>query len=57
MRMSKDPGVALFTGFKSELKGLEIDYSNLSKFDYSSVPVWMEQEGKEVLARAERDLA
>ena len=47
---TKDPGVALFRRLKSEWYTIEIDYTNLNKFDYSSVPVWMQEEAKLVLA-------
>ena len=54
---TKDPGVSLFRRLKSSWHSLDIDYDNLFKFDYSSVPEWMVEEGKAVLAWAERELA
>ena len=53
---TKDPGVALFRRLKSEWYSLEIDYTNLNKFDYSSVPDWMQEEAKSVLAWAMKEL-
>ena len=53
---TKDPGVALFRKLKADWHTMEIDYGNLCKFDYSSVPDWMQQEGKDVLSWAEREL-
>ena len=53
---TKDPGVALFRRLKSEWYTIEIDYTNLNKFDYSSVPVWMQEEAKLVLAWAKKEL-
>ena len=46
---TKEPGVALFKRLKSGWHTLEIDYDNLSKLDYSSLPKWMQDQGKEVL--------
>ena len=54
---TKDPGVSLFRRLKSTFNSLEVDYENLSKFDFSSVPSWMEEEGKSFLAWAEKELA
>ena len=55
--LTKDPGVAIFRRLKSSWHSLEIDYEHLSKFDYSSVPSWMGEQGKAVLAWAESELA
>ena len=49
--------VALFRRLKSEWYSLDIGYSNLGEFDYSSVPDWMQEEGRAVLAWAEKELS
>ena len=54
---TKDPGVSMFRRLKSQWYTLEIDYSNLVRFDYSSVPEWVQEEGRAVLAWAEKHLA
>ena len=54
---TKDPGVSMFRRLKSSWHSIDIDYEHLFKFDYSSVPEWMVEEGKAVLAWAERELA
>ena len=54
--LTKDPGVTIFRRLKSEWYKIEIDYNNLSKFDYTSVPAWMQEEGAAVLAWAEQEL-
>jgi hypothetical protein len=53
---TKEPGVALFRRLKSEWHTMDIDYSNLSRLDYSSLPEWMQEEGMPVLAWALREL-
>ena len=53
---TKDPGMALFRRLKSQWYSLEINYEDLCKFDFSTVPGWMQVEGMEVLAWAEREL-
>ena len=53
---TKDPGVALFRRLKSEWHSLDIDYENLSTFEYESVPDWIAEEGKAVLSWAEEML-
>ena len=55
--LTKDPGVPLFRRLKKEWHTLNIDYNNLTKFDYSSVPDWVGEEGRAVLAWAEKELA
>ena len=52
-----DPGVKMFRRLKSEWHSLEIDYANLSKFDFTSVPDWMQEEGMAVLDWAKKELA
>ena len=53
---TKDPGMALFRRLKSQWYSLEINYEELCKFDFSTVPGWMQVEGMKVLAWAEREL-
>ena len=53
---SKDPGVALFRRLKSSWHSLEIDYDNLHKLDFSSVPQWMQEEARVVLDWAVKEL-
>ena len=54
---TKDPGVALFRRLKSSWHSIQIDYDKLSKFDFTSVPDWMQVEGKSVLDWALKELA
>ena len=54
---TKDPGVALFRRLKSSWYSITIDYDKLSKFDFTSVPEWMQEEGKSVLDWALKELA
>ena len=44
--LTKDPGVPLFRRLKKEWHTLNIDYNNLTKFDYSSVPDWVGRRGE-----------
>ena len=53
---TKDPGVSLFRRLKSTWHSIEVNYSSLNTFDYTSVPEWMEDQGKRVLVWAEQEL-
>ena len=54
---TKDPGMELFRRLKKEWHTLVIDYENLCKFDYDSVPQWLQVEARSVLSWAEQELA
>ena len=54
--LTKDPGVAIFRRLKSEWHSLDIDYSNLSKLDSTSLPEWTQEEARAVLSWAEEEL-
>ena len=54
---TKDPGMDLFRRLKREWHSLVIDYDNLSKFDYDSVPEWIQVEARSVLSWAEQEMA
>ena len=49
--------MSMFRRLKSSWNSIDIDYDNLIKFDYSSVPEWMVEEGQAVLAWAVGELA
>ena len=51
-----DPGVPLFRRLKSQWYTIDIDYTNLSLLDTSSLPDWMQQEASSVLTWAEREM-
>ena len=53
---TKEPGMALFKRLKSEWHTIKIDYRNLNKLNLSSLPEWMQEEGRSVLAWALREL-
>ena len=48
--------MALFKRLKSEWHKIKIDYSNLNKLNLESLPEWMQEEGRSVLAWALREL-
>ena len=51
-----DPGVPLFRRLKSQWYTIDIDYTNLSLLDTSSLPDWMQQEASSVLTWADREM-
>ena len=54
---TKDPGMELYRRLKKEWHTLVIDYDNLCKFDYDSVPNWLQVEARLVLSWAEQEMA
>ena len=54
---AKDPGVSLFRRLKAQWYTIDIDYINLNKFDYSYIPLWMQEEEKSVLSWTQRENA
>ena len=49
--------VALFRRLKAQEYTIDVDNSNLNKFEYSSVPVWIQEEGQSVLSWVQREHA
>ena len=47
--LTKDPGVKMFRRLRDQWHTLDIDYTNLTTFDSSNLPMWMKREAEEVL--------
>ena len=54
---TQDPGVALYRRLKASWNSITIDYDNLQRLDFRSLPKWMQEERLNVLDWAQGELA